>query len=80
MTDIAARLASALAGRYVIERELKPLFDVTGFVHPGFHRSYDVTRDGRFLFERFRSGAGPVNLPLVQVTDWFADIRARTRQ
>ena len=30
MTDVAARLASAPAGRYVIERELKPLLDVTG--------------------------------------------------
>jgi len=29
VTDVAARLASAPAGRYVIERELKPL-DVTG--------------------------------------------------
>jgi eukaryotic-like serine/threonine-protein kinase len=54
------------------------LFDATAFQRPGFHQSFDVSPDGRtFLFARRPRAAHTADSPLVQVTAWFADIRAR---
>jgi len=59
--------------------ELVPLFAVSGYLQPGFHQSYDVTRDGRFLFARAEEGPEGAGRRMVQVTGWFADVRARVR-
>jgi serine/threonine-protein kinase len=56
---------------------VRSLFDATGFIHRGYHQSYDVTRDGRFLMVRFQRSVAAGVQSLVQVTNWFADIRAR---
>ena len=74
-------LAAQVRASNVIEvGEARPLFPVTGFIQPGFHQSYDVERDGRFLFSRMQRGMTAGSRRLVQVTGWFADIRARTRR
>ena len=61
---------------------LHTLFATTGFVSPGFHQSYDVVPGGRgFLFLRARGSSRRADeVPVVQVENWFADIRARTRK
>jgi serine/threonine-protein kinase len=78
--DGSSRLVAAqirTAGGFAVG-ELLPLFNAQFYVRAGFHQSYDVTRDGRFLFTRPRRAAA-AEQPLVQVTNWFADIRARLR-
>ena len=58
---------------------LTPLFDATQFSNPGFHQAFEVTSDGRFAF---LGSVGPVSARapgLVQVDNWFADIRARLK-
>jgi serine/threonine-protein kinase len=59
--------------------ELRRLFDASGFVNPGFHQNYDVLPGGRgFLFMRAKlTGQQATTLPIVQVENWFADIKAR---
>jgi len=79
--DPASRLVAAqirTAGGFTVTG-ITPLFSTAPFVRPGFHQSYVVTRDGRFLFNRVEQGSDGANLPLVEVTNWFADIRARLR-
>ena len=79
--DSRGRLSAAqirTAGGFAVG-EVRSLFDATGFIHPGYHQSYEVTRDGRFLMVRFQRGATAGERPLVQVTSWFADLRARFR-
>lgn len=78
--DGSGRLVAAqirIAGGFAVS-ELMPLFNTQFYVRAGFHQSYDVTRDGRFLFTRARQAAA-ADQPLVQVTNWFADIRTRLR-
>jgi len=60
--------------------EVRRLFDVGRFIQTGFHQSYDVGRDGRFYFTRAQAADDGGGGRLVQVTGWFADIRARTRR
>ena len=73
---IAAQLGS---GPTFSVTELKPLFDATRFSYIGFHQAFEVTKDGRFIF------LGPVGsvtartTRLVQVDNWFADIKARLK-
>ena len=58
---------------------LTPLFDATPFSYAGYHQAFEVTKDGRFVF------LGPVGEvateapKLVQIDNWFADIRARLK-
>jgi serine/threonine-protein kinase len=61
---------------------LRPLFDASGYSNPGFHQSYDVLPGGRgFLFMRpHLTGQGATTPPIVEVENWFADLRARTRK
>ncbi len=82
--DAAARLvaASIQAVPTFEVRELKPLFNVAGFVIDPFHQSYSVTPDGRtFLFARPRSsGRTSTSVKAVLVENWFADLRARLKR
>jgi hypothetical protein len=71
----AAQVRATAGGLAVAE--LRPLFSTAGLLRPGFHQSYDVTTDGRFLFARNQLGSA--DQAMVQVTNWFADIRARIR-
>jgi serine/threonine-protein kinase len=61
--------------------ETRPLFEVPGvYLVPGFHQSYDVLPGGKgFLFIRAKlANLGNVGLPIVQVDNWFADVREHT--
>jgi len=73
---VAAQLR---AGPALAATEFRSLFSTAGLIRPGFHQSYDVTRDGRFIFSRFHA-AGGGRFPMVRVTGWLADVAARTRQ
>jgi len=59
---------------------LRTLFDVSGYPSNGFHQSYDVLPDGRgFIFGRSRLGSqAVVTPPVVQVENWFTDLKSRT--
>ncbi len=61
---------------------LRSLFDASGYMNPGFHQSYDVLPGGRgFLFMRFKLTSQAATSPsIVQVENWFTDLRARTAQ
>ena len=71
-----AYLVRISAGGLTVD-EVRPLFSTVGFLRPGFHQAYDVMPDGRFLFARTEPGT--TEQTLVQVTNWFAEIRARLR-
>jgi hypothetical protein len=61
-------------------KELKSLFDATRFSYGGYHQAFEVTKDGHFIF---LGPLGPVaaqTIRLVQVDNWFADVRMRFRQ
>jgi serine/threonine-protein kinase len=57
--------------------KLEPLFDATTFGYVGYHWAFDVTRDGKFVYLGPAGTAQPTAPQLVQVDNWFADIRAR---
>ena len=57
-----------------------PLFATTGFLTDAFQTSYDVTRDGQFVFLRARPAAATRAPQLVRVDNWFSDLRARLAQ
>ncbi|HEY3934389.1 MAG TPA: protein kinase [Gemmatimonadales bacterium] len=61
-------------------KELKPLFDATRFSYVGYHQAFEVTRDGGFVFLGPLGGAATRATPLVQVDNWFADLRAKVKQ
>ncbi len=69
--------ASVAPGPDFSVTDLHPLFDASRFGFTGYHQGFDVTRDGHFLL------AGPLQFSalheahLVQVDNWFADLRAR---
>jgi serine/threonine-protein kinase len=80
----AGRLVAAqvAAGPSFAVTELRQLFDASGFTVDPFHQTYDVTPDGRFfIFAAPRQSGAAARAPqIVQVDDWFADVRARLRQ
>ena len=72
---IAARVnagpAFAVAG-------LQPLFATSAFLVDAFQTSYDVTRDGHFIFLMPRQSTAAARAPqLVRVDNWFSDLRAK---
>jgi hypothetical protein len=74
---IAAQLG---AGPGFSIKALKTLFDATRFSYIGYHQAFEVTKDGRFIF---LGPIGPVaaqNVRLVQVDNWFADLKAKLKQ
>jgi len=76
---VAAQVRAAPAFEVI---ELRPLFDASGFTIDAFHQSLDVLPRGRgFAFMRLRqSSQTPTTAPVVQVDNWFADVRARLAQ
>jgi Tol biopolymer transport system component len=79
--DANSRLVAAQieAGPVFSVGELKPLFDATRFSYAGFHQAFEVTKDGQFVF------LGPIGqiaptIRLVQVDNWFADLKAKMKQ
>ena len=61
-------------------KELKPMFDATRFSYFGYHQSFELAKDGQFVF---MGPLGPVtaqSIRLVQVDNWFADLRAKLKQ
>jgi Tol biopolymer transport system component len=74
---VAATIRAAASG--VDVTDLRPLFDASGMAIDIFHTSYDVLPDGRgFVFARQRSERSAMQPALVEVENWFADVRART--
>jgi Tol biopolymer transport system component len=75
---VAAQVRTA--GGFAVA-ELRPLFDASAYVHPGFHQSYDVARDGRsFLFlspRELATGSGAQQI--VRVDHWFRDVQSKLR-
>jgi len=56
---------------------LQPLFSATRFGPQIYHQVFDVTRDGRFIFLGSPS-AGTARAPqLVEVDNWFGDLKTR---
>jgi Tol biopolymer transport system component len=62
--------------------DTRGILDASEYVNDGFHQSYDVSPDGRwFLFSsRRQQGAGSAGQRVIQVDNWFADIKARVKQ
>jgi serine/threonine-protein kinase len=65
----------------------RTLFDASNFLRGLFHQSYDVTRDGHFIFiaQRLAASARQPSAPaggprVVRVDNWFRDVRARLAQ
>jgi serine/threonine-protein kinase len=83
-TDATSHLVAAQLGRKGTFEvtSLRPLFDISGYLNPGFHQNYEVLPDGRgFLFMRSKvTGSKADEFPIVQVENWLADVRARTRK
>jgi eukaryotic-like serine/threonine-protein kinase len=59
---------------------LSPLFDATRFNYIGYHQAFEITPDGRFAFLDQPGGAAATTMRLVEVDNWFADIRAKVKQ
>jgi len=80
--DFGGRMQAAQvrtsAGGLAVD-QVRPLFSTVGLLRPGFHPSYEVMPDGRFLFGRTQQGDAVPGQTLVQVSNWFGDIRARIR-
>ena len=73
-------VATVAPGATFTVSDRKPLFDASAFNDVGYHQVLDVTRDGHFLY---LGPVGPVKAAttrLVEVDNWFADIRARLKQ
>ena len=71
--------AEVRTGNDVQVTAIRPLFNTTHFINAGFHQSYDVAPDGRFIFTRFAETVTGGAAPIIQVNGWFADLRARLR-
>jgi Tol biopolymer transport system component len=77
----ANRLVAAVlgAGPEFSVKELKPLFDATRFTYVGFHQAFEVAKDGGFVFLGPLGAAVAPSTWLVQVDNWFADLKARLK-
>jgi len=81
--DFRARLVEAQvpSGRGFSTDSFRLLFDASGFLLDDFHQSYEVTRDGRFLFASPRQRAEGSRKPLlVRVDHWWGVVRAALAQ
>ena len=81
--DAGGRLIAAQVARGATfaTASSRPLFDASGLVRDVFHQSYDVTRDGRFIFISPRQLAADSRAPrIVRVDNWFREVRARLAQ
>jgi serine/threonine-protein kinase len=54
---------------------LTPLFDATRFDYVGYHQVFELTAEGDFAFlDRLGSTAG-ASMPLVEIDNWFTELR-----
>ncbi len=65
-----------------VVNDLRPLFDVSGFILDGFHQTYDISPDGRsLLFISPRDISTTPRIPaLVRIDHWFRDLKAQLAQ
>ena len=61
-------------------KELKPMFDATRSSYIGYHQSFEIAKDGQFVFLGPLSAVAARTVRLVQVDNWFADLRAKLKQ
>jgi len=61
-------------------KELRPMFDATRFSYIAFHQAFEMTKDGQFVFMGPLGAAATPSTRLVQVDNWFADLRAKLKQ
>jgi serine/threonine-protein kinase len=61
-------------------KELKPLFDARRFSYIAYHQAFETTRDGGFVFLGPLGAAVTPSTRLVQIDNWFADLRAKLKQ
>jgi eukaryotic-like serine/threonine-protein kinase len=59
---------------------LRTLFSARAFITDAFHRSYEVTPDGQFLFVSPQHLTGSLSPRVVRVDNWLKDLRARVAQ
>jgi hypothetical protein len=60
---------------------ITPLFGVSDYTIDAFHQSYDVLPGGGgFLFMQIPRSDQSSAPPLVEITNWFADLKNRTEQ
>jgi serine/threonine-protein kinase len=81
--DAGSRLIAAQVGRGATfaTASSQSLFDASDLLLDFFHQSYDVTRDGRFIFISPRRSGGDSRAPrIVRVDNWFRDVQARLAQ
>ncbi len=81
--DAGSRLIAAqvVRGAAFVATSSRPLFDASAFLLDPFHQSYDVTRDGHFVFASPRQLATSERAPrMVRVDNWFRDVEARLAQ
>ena len=71
---IAAEIGS---GSTFSVTKLEPLFDATAFGYVGYHWAFDVTHDGTFVYLGPAGAPRPSASQLVEVDNWFADLRSR---
>ena len=73
-------VAELATGPQFSVKELKPMFDATQFSYIAFHQAFEMTKDGQFVFMGPLGAAATPSTHLVQVDNWFADLRARLKQ
>jgi len=60
---------------------VKSVLNPAGFPSDRFHQTYDVLPGGGLLFPRpWQTGSAAAAQTVVEVENWFADVRARTRR
>ena len=59
---------------------LTPLFDASRFTYVAYHQAFDVMPDGRFIFTDRAGDSTSTAVRLVQVDNWFSDLRAKAKQ
>jgi Tol biopolymer transport system component len=59
---------------------LVSLFNATRFDYISYHQAFDVMPDGRFAFLDQAGQTATSAIRLVQIDNWFADVRAKLKQ
>ena len=59
------------------EPALQTLFDASSYALNPYHQEFEIAPDGHFLMLGVPKGAGQQVTRLVEVDNWFADLKAR---
>ena len=65
------------AGASVEVPRLQTLFDASSYALNPYHQEFEITPDGHFLMLGVPKGAGQQVTRLVEVDNWFADLKAK---